>query len=610
MKGEIEGNEKEMIPTRLLGSVERSASWARNQFESLRKRAKQVGNKTFFTLKHIYVFLLQKWNCFLHFIFRIFFFTTKISLFSIIISFALVCLLLVGVCLLTILSTTSAATVRYLLLKDVPGNGVVSLSFNVLPLVTEWWRGDVIDKAVHLYLPSSDLPFTPEEGEDKKEERKNADARASYTVAERIRRGQANNLFSTEVSTAVLTKASDIKISLVRQYVDAIVATSTLLIPSRDRLRFHPSMQGVGFPTIFSSSGEVNPDLLFLPPTDPFFTLEAEYAGSIQLVFLKEGVGVDAMLVVDYAILYADSGGGRSGTDDTSFSSEDEWLLPNLRVLFRDTQTTHIRTGPPSRSRLRVLIRRGVERLFSIPLRVYRYLYYIALDTDNAPFPFIDSRREVSVVVPLYKRFTPPAPIRDRLRAINFTIYQAQFSQGEKKIRLSRWMFHSSIQLTGLAFYLREYPLISFVLLFFFFVVLYSVGFAIFVCVVLWKCFRGGAKESDENNWTESANENDMEHEDDEEEEDSITRTPHTDSSCSSSRSSRSNTSSAVSRRSSPRRRRSYPDSEKESEEAAAIHNDGAEKREKGTKRTVDETRGSVRERRRGKHESEEKKVQ
>lgn len=527
-------NEESVPQVKTVSQSERSISWFREQFSFLIEKVTKKCSECFSSLKRFYLFLLKKCSLALAFIFNFFRITTKISLFSFFFGFAFFFLIVTALCALVVVNTLSSAAVRYLWLKDVPGNGLLSLSFNALPLTTEWWRSDALDKAVNYYLPPSEDTFLQTELRSEENEKNSADQKSSALVGT-LRKSKFDGIYSTTVASSVLTKASDIKISLLRQYVDSLVATSTLLIPSHTRISGRPSLGPMGFSSFYSSSGEVNPDLLFKAPADPFFTREAEYAGSVQLVFLKEAIGFDSVLVVDYSILYAaEEGGKRAGPVE-----EDEWLLPNLKVLFRDVQTVHIRTGPPFRLWWEKLIYNALGNLFYIPLLACRYLYYIALDYENAAFPFIDSYREVAVVVPLYKRFSPPAPIRDRLRAINFTIYQAQASQEDKQARLSRWMFHSSIQLTGIAYYLREYPMVSFTLLFFFFGGLYSTGAILVILFVLWKGYwkksstRGGEKWiADPVEYTRDGYS--------EREEDVRARTPHTDSSSSNSRSSSS----------------------------------------------------------------------
>lgn len=550
----MEANGEDTIFQNISRAVHHSTFFVLGHLNSVKNIGVEKSVQAFFRLKGFYSLLLEKFTLSLQSFFRLFFFTTKISLYSFLLTIVFTFLIFVGLIVLGILSTTSAASVRYLWVKDIPGNGVVRLSFNVLPLVTEWWRSTAIDSALQYYLPPPECQAEIEDGKGEKGERKHLEMRKPNIFTEREKTGFPNREYVAGVSSTIITQASQVKISLVQQYVNAMVATSTLLIPSKNRLSLHRSMARMGFPSLFSSSGKVNPDLLFKPPVDPFFTLDAEYSGSIQLVFLKEDVGADSVLVVDFSILYADMGEGGGevvGGKPASLEDEDEWLLPHLRVLFGDTQTVHIQTGPPARSRLKRWLYKGVEKFFFFPLLACRYLYYFALDYENGPFPFIDSSKEVAVVIPLYKRFIPPSPIRDRLRAINFTIYQAQSSQEEKKVRLSRWMFHSSIQLQGVAYYFREYPFISFLLLCVFFSGVYFFGFVTLLLLVGWKCWRGEEKEEEQaggNRWRGGGTSlparynKDHRSAKEEVEEDAVlrSRTPHTDSSFSSSRSSRS----------------------------------------------------------------------
>eukprot|EP00796_Vickermania_ingenoplastis_P003595 gene3595-2536_t len=333
---------------------------------------------------------------------------TKYSLISIIVVLAAMVVIVVAAAAFVTVTVTSAATTRFILLRHVPGSCVVPLSFNVLPLITEWWRSDAIDRAVSLYLPGQAPP---------------TETRALHS----------------STSTLVAERASDLKLSVLQQYVDSIVATSTLVLPSME-----PSE------LLFSPSGDFNYDRLFSGEVKPLFTADGEYAATVQLVLLKEEIGADTSLVLQYAMLYSD---------------EDSWSLPSLKVLFHSSHSVTIRTGPGKPRFLYSLFTTLVETVFYVPLRVYRYLYYVALDNVNSPFPNINHPQEVSVVIPLYTRFTPPVPLRSNLRALNFTVFQQRRDPEEQKIRISRWMFHSNVRLGGLAYWLYEYPFSSFVLL-------------------------------------------------------------------------------------------------------------------------------------------------
>lgn len=329
---------------------------------------------------------------------------------------AAIVLLFVGITVFIMLCFASAATARFLLLHNVPGSTVLDLSYTVLPLVTEQWRGRAIDEYIGLSF-------------------------SQPAVA------NSSNKQIALTSNLLTEKAADLKLSILKQYTDNLVASSTLILPSVLKSEM-----------LFAPSGEPNYDHLFSSSSDPLFLLDQEYAGTVQLVFLKEEVGCDTALVLQYSILY---------------STEDEWSLPSLKVLFSSTHTVNVRTGPHERRLIRTLWNMMIEFFFYIPLKVHRFLYYFALDYVNAPFPNIDHRREIAVLVPLYDHFTPPSPLRDHLRAVNFTLFQQLGEQDRRKVRISRWMFHSSVHLHGLPSWLREYPFLSFMVL----TLLFGVGY-------------------------------------------------------------------------------------------------------------------------------------
>lgn len=370
---------------------------------------------------------------------------TKISLISFLVAVATIILVCFGIMLFSTLCITSAATTRYMMLKDVPGSTVIPLSFNVLPLVTEWWRGEVIDRAIVHYLPQDSSQ-------------------------------SSNNSLHVSTANYVMEHASDLKISLLQKYIDYIIATSTLLIPTSSESTL-----------IFTSRGEVNYDKLFSNPTAPLFTTDGEYSATVQLVLLKEEVGSETALVLEYAMLYSD---------------EEEWSLPTLKVLFASSHSVNVRTGPYERWLLRSLLNGLIEFIFYVPLRIYRFFYHVSLDYVNAPFPNIDHRSEISVVVPLYNRFTPPSLLRNQLRAINFTLFQQLGSGEQKKVRISRWMVHSSIQLTGIAYWLREYPFTSFIFLSSFYGATYFFALASLLALAalffLWMKYKGESDEVEE----------------------------------------------------------------------------------------------------------------
>lgn len=373
---------------------------------------------------------------------------TKISLLSVaivVISFIVLCLLIV---FWAFLSTSCAATTRYMLLRDIPGSTLVPLAFNVLPLITEWWRSEAIDTAIKNYLPPAVQP--------------------SVRLGNNSEIAFGPQSIFTSTAQQVVEKASDIKLALIKEYTESIIATSTLVLPYSDSKKSTLLFSG--------SSGEVNLDQIFRSPTAPFFSTEGgEYKGEIQLVFLKEEIGLDAALVVEISMLYAED--------------ETDWALSGLKTLFTASQTVHVSTGPPEPRFFRKLWNEVVEFVFYVPLAMYRILFHMCLHNVHAPFPRVDHRREVAVVVPVYTGFSPPLAIRSHLRALNFTIFQQRTPveketvqrnggllggifpkrtislERHRKVRLSRWLFHSSLRLEGIVYWLTEYPITSFVVL-------------------------------------------------------------------------------------------------------------------------------------------------
>lgn len=328
--------------------------------------------------------------------------TTKISLLSLLLFFVVMSLIIFVVSAFLFVCFTSAATTRYLLLRNLPGTEILPLFFNVMPLETEWWRGNTMISAAVLEYP-------------------------------------LNYAYGSTPPPSLTEKASNLRISTFNNYADCFVASSTVLFPSHNKPK-----------EVYTKGGKVSYNSLFNGGKDPFFTMDGEYSGAIQLVFLKEEVGTETSMVVEFSMLY---------------SEEDRWTLSSLDVLFHGSHSFNVCTGPPERSFLRTIYISLFEFFFYVPLKLYRYFYYCAFDYANGPFPNIDHRREIAVTVPLYKGFTPPYEIRPHLAAMNFTLFQQRENKQDRRVRISRWMYQSRLKLSGLAAFLHDYPFLSFIVL-------------------------------------------------------------------------------------------------------------------------------------------------
>lgn len=339
-------------------------------------------------------------------------------------------------------SLATAAALRHYVLSHVPDNRVISLGFNTIPFTTETWRSRSLDEAIKPFLQLN-APST------------------SQPSASASREEEARKLaVHTRTEPSLLeTHVKDLKLSLIQTYVNSLLATTTMHLPTNT-----PS-------TLFLPGGTVNYESIFsLGP--PMFNANGEYAAKVQLIFVKEKQWRDVSLVLETVMLFA----------------EDEHTpqaLGTLDVLFSTTRTVNIRTGEPAPWWPLALVTVALRLLWYLPVKAYEVVSRAMYETEHAPFPPFDSTREVAVVVDVYERFVPPTTLQPRLRAVNFTLYQhVEEGEPQAKVRLARWSVFSTVKVRGLAHYLMEYPVITFLALVVAFFVAYS-GFAVVGVVVL-----------------------------------------------------------------------------------------------------------------------------
>lgn len=313
-------------------------------------------------------------------------------------------------------SVAAAAGLRRLVLANVPGTTVIPLHFNALPFHSEDWQRHLPEDAAlrDFFLPDKDT-------------------RALLSSAGA--RGDMTHFLEQRMGQLV-----DTKFSLLSHFVNSHLASTTMHIPRSS----HSS-------EVFAPRGGINLESLFqLGPA--MFNARGEYTGRLQVVLAKEEEGRDVSLVLEASVLFAE--------DAVAVSS-----LHQLDVLFKTSTSAAVRTGPPHRALLIVLVKKAVRLCFYPPVRAYEYLMQSLRQRDNAAFPPVDASREVAVVLDVYGRFTPPLTLQPRLRAMNFTLFQLPDPMSPGRVKLSRLVFLSTVQLTGVARWLADYPISTFLLL-------------------------------------------------------------------------------------------------------------------------------------------------
>lgn len=325
---------------------------------------------------------------------------------------------MVGVCFLFAMATVGL--IRHYYLAGAPGNQVVPLSFSALPFLTETWSSGTVTEA---FYPAATL-------ED---------------VAER-------RYLTTQTENTFVGRAAGLQMSLVEQYVNNLIGTSTMAIPqakARDA---------------FTSTGDIDAAALFnYGPA--MFNARGDYFGEVQIVLARESIGRHGQLIVDTKVLYADVTDGPQPPHT--------W-----RMLFKTTQTASVLTGPPQSTSwldtVKSFYQWGLRLMFIVPIKTYEYLSPFFFTVDDAPYPTFDHRTGVSVVIRLYDRFAPPVSIQQRLRAMNFSIFQKlDDASSSVPLKVSRVSFRSFVELYGIPRLLTRYPVSSFIVLTLFFALLF-----------------------------------------------------------------------------------------------------------------------------------------
>ncbi|KAK7197805.1 hypothetical protein NESM_000733600 [Novymonas esmeraldas] len=353
-------------------------------------------------------------------------------------------------CLVT--SVATAAGIRHLVLANVPGSAVIPLHFNALPFHTEDWQRHVPDDATlhDFFLP---------------------DRETRALLQSMPHRSDALSVLQQHMGQFV-----DAKFSLLSYFVQSHLASTTLHIP-----RTAASAE------LFSPKGGVNLEGLFqLGPA--MFNAKGEYTALLQVVLAKEEVGRDVPLVLESAMLFS---------EDAVAAQP----VGHLDVLFKKSTSTTVRTGPAHQAWLVALVHRLLRLCFYAPVRSYEYLLSTLRQKDNAPFPPIDTTREVASVLEVYRRFTPPLALQPRLRAMNFTLYQLPDAGAASRVKVSRLVFLSTVQLTGAARWLTDYPVSTFLLLIGLFFGAFATvtlgGLAAVIVYVYWRWFQTSAAEAE-----------------------------------------------------------------------------------------------------------------
>ncbi|KPI90349.1 hypothetical protein ABL78_0576 [Leptomonas seymouri] len=312
-----------------------------------------------------------------------------------------------------VISVATAVGLRHSVLTNVPGTTLIPLHFNALPFhSSDWQRHIPGDGALkEFFLPDKDMQAL----------------RASTGAS-----ADPGHFLERRMGQLV-----DTKFSLLNYFVHSHLASTTMYIP-----RSAVSSE------VFSPRGDVNFESLFqLGPA--MFNAMGEYTGRVQVVLSKEDVGRDVSLILESSMLFSE--------DASSMEP-----LHQFDVLFKKSTSVSTCTGPPRRSFAVILLKKALRLCFYPPTRAYEYLISSLHQRDNAVFPPIDPSREVAVVFEVYHRFIPPLTLQPRLRAMNFSLYQLPELTSPSQVKLSRMLFLSTVQLTGLARWLADYPISTF----------------------------------------------------------------------------------------------------------------------------------------------------
>lgn len=351
-----------------------------------------------------------------------------------------------------VMSVAAAAGLRRYVLANVPGTTVIPLSFNAMPFHSDdWQRHFPEDNALkEFFLPDKET-------------------RALIATA-----GEAH-ADPTHFLEQRMGQLVDTKFSLLSHFVNSHLASTTMYIP-----------RAAASTEVFSPRGGVNLESLFqLGPA--MFNARGEYSARMQVVLAKEDVGRDVSLILESSMLFSEDAGSVEP-------------LHQFDVLFKRSTSVSTRTGPPYSALAVVMLKKLLRLCFYPPMRAYEYLVSSLHQRDNAAFPPIDPSREVAVVLEVYSRFTPPLALQPRLRAINFSLYQLPEPSSPSRVKLSRLVFLSTVQLTGVARWFADYPVSTFLVLVGVFL---SVSAALSVGVLLgiagyvyWNWFRATPKST------------------------------------------------------------------------------------------------------------------
>ncbi|KAG5471247.1 hypothetical protein LSCM1_01320 [Leishmania martiniquensis] len=314
------------------------------------------------------------------------------------------------------LSVATVAGIRHLVLANVPGTTVIPLHFNALPFQSDDWQRHVPEDAA---LKDFLLP----------------DKETRALLQSMTQRADSLSVLQQHMGQFV-----DAKFLLLSHIANSHLASTTMLIP-----------RATASTEVFTPRGGVNLEGLFqFGPA--MFNAKGEYTAKMQVVLAKEAVGRDVTLILESAMLF----------------SEDAMAVQSVAqfdVLFKKSTSVTVCTGPPYQPWLVRLLRALLRLFFYLPVSSYEYLLRSLYQKEGTLFPPIDPFREVSVVLEIYDRFTPPLSLQPRLRAMNFTLYQLPDASAPSRVKVSRLIFLSIVQLRGVARWLDDYPVSTFLLL-------------------------------------------------------------------------------------------------------------------------------------------------
>ncbi|ORC84741.1 uncharacterized protein TM35_000411110 [Trypanosoma theileri] len=302
--------------------------------------------------------------------------------------------------------------VRYYVLSNVPENQIHHLDINTMPFETEPWLMRKLDRTFsHV---STLLEVTP------------------HSFDNHIAVG-AGELAEVQKTSSFLEQAASLKMTLIKKYVHGTLAKSTLMIPSLVQKEVFPPGGGVSIESLFHQR-------------KPMFNARGTYDAKMQLVFVREDVGRDVSMMLESSVLISDD-------------SHVPQSISSLDSLFKVTTSFTLTTGEKPIHWLPQILKKSFHFFFYIPIVIYNSIAsFLRFDE----FPFVDESSEVSVVTPVYNNFEPPMSLQPRLRAINFTLYQHEGDVAHKA-QLKRMHLHTSVQLSGLAYYFSAYSMAAFV---------------------------------------------------------------------------------------------------------------------------------------------------